>query len=102
MVFYFFPLLTNFPIHEGTTEYTKSNKMAQPSEPPSKLPEIPQYLFDENAGAGVIWPLVTLCVLMLIVVGLRLWARRIKGLALGLDDWLIIACTVRQLPREFR
>lgn len=67
------------------------------SELPPDLAQLLAYFYSQDAGAAVVWPLVTVCVLVLLVVGLRLWARRIKGLDFGLDDWLIIACTVRLL-----
>lgn len=30
-----------------------------------------------------------------VTLGLRLWSRRLKGIGLQLNDWLIIAATVR-------
>lgn len=69
--------------------------MGQSPEPPSSLSEIPPNTLNYNAGPLIIWSLASICVVMLVIVGLRLWARRIKGLMFGLDDWLIIVCTVR-------
>lgn len=68
----------------------------------SDLPGIPPEVISYNAGPAIISSLTAACVVALLVVGLRLWARRIKGLVLGLDDWLIIACTVRLFFPESR
>ncbi len=48
----------------------------------------------EVIAAGAIFPAVAI-----IVVGLRFWTRRIKKVALGADDWLIVPALVCKTHR---
>lgn len=47
-----------------------------------------------NEGPTVLRTSIAVTVLASLVVALRLWARRIKKLAFGLDDWIILAAMV--------
>lgn len=60
------------------------------------IDDLPGQIDELNLNVSIIWSSVPLLFVTLIVVGLRLWARKIKGLSFGLDDWLIIICVVCQ------
>lgn len=59
------------------------------------LQQFSQEYIDYNDGPGMIASCTVVGILAVTVVGLRLWARKMKGASFGLEDWLIIACVVR-------
>lgn len=60
----------------------------------SGLDQFSQEYIDYDEGPGMVAACIVVGLLSLVVVGLRLWARKIKGMTYGLEDWLIIACVV--------
>lgn len=53
-----------------------------------------------NEGPTVLRTSIAVTVLASLVVALRLWARKIKKLAFGLDDWIILAAMVSLHPHS--
>lgn len=58
----------------------------------SALDQFSQEYIDHDDGPAMVTSCVAVGVLALLIVGLRLWARKLKGLAYGVEDWLIITC----------
>ena len=55
----------------------------------------PEYI-DYDEGPAVVGVSVAVGLLALASVGLRIWARHIKRVPLGIEDYLIIVCVVRK------
>lgn len=53
---------------------------------------------DYDDGPTLLGTAIAMTIVALVFVGLRLWARRVKEVTLGWDDWLIFASLV--WPRE--
>lgn len=49
---------------------------------------------NHDDGPTVIRTCAAVSVLAFLFVGLRLWARRMKGAKLALDDWLVVVALV--------
>lgn len=47
-----------------------------------------------NQGPGIVVGNLIVAVAAIIAVVLRVWSRRLKGLKLGPDDWLIVMALV--------
>lgn len=60
----------------------------------ANLRQFSQEYIDYNDGPAMISSCTVIGVLALVTVGLRLWARKMKGASFGLEDWLIIVCVV--------
>lgn len=59
------------------------------------LSQFSQEYIDYDQGPAVIGVSIAVGLLALASVGLRLWARHIKRVPLGIEDYLIIVCVVR-------
>lgn len=59
------------------------------------LSQFSQEYIDYDQGPAVIGVSIAVGLLALASVGLRLWARHIKRVSLGIEDYLIIVCVVR-------
>lgn len=66
---------------------------------PTDLSNIPPEKLKENRGPSLLAGSSVVFVLATIAVILRLWARRLKRVKLGLDDWLVLAAWVRLTAR---
>lgn len=60
------------------------------------LSQFSQEYIDYDQGPAVVGVSIAVGLLALASVGLRLWARRMKRVALGIEDYLIIVCVVRK------
>jgi hypothetical protein len=49
---------------------------------------------NQNNGPSIIETCVLMTVVASLFLGLRLWARRMKGLGLQLDDWILLVAMV--------
>lgn len=56
------------------------------------LSQFSQEYIDYDQGPAMIVTCVVFGLLSLFTVGLRLWARKIKGVSFGVEDWLIVVC----------
>lgn len=61
------------------------------------LSQFSEEYINYDEGPVIVGLSVAIGILSLVSVGLRLWAKNMKGVQFGLEDWLIIACVVRQL-----
>lgn len=61
----------------------------------ASLSQFSQEYIDYDDGPAMVTACTVIGVLSLVVVGLRLWARKMKGATFGPEDWLIIVCVVR-------
>ena len=59
-----------------------------------------QIMIPVGEAPGIIAAVVVMCVLDVIVVGLRFYVRRRLRQRLGSDDWLLFAALVRVLGRK--
>ena len=53
--------------------------------------DLPPEELAKDKGPGLVAGNIVVAVLAVVAVLLRLWCRRLKGLKLGIDDWLIVA-----------
>lgn len=58
------------------------------------LSQFSQEYIDYDEGPAVVGVSIAVGLLALASVGLRLWARHMKRVALGVEDYLIIVCVV--------
>lgn len=65
----------------------------------ASLSQFSQEYIDYNDGPTMVTTCTVIGILSLAVVGLRLWARKMKAATFGPEDWLIIVCVVR-VPNE--
>ncbi|POS73662.1 hypothetical protein DHEL01_v207948 [Diaporthe helianthi] len=56
------------------------------------LSQFSQEYIDHDRGPAIIGVSIAVGLLALVTVGLRLWARHMKRVALGIEDYLIIVC----------